>query len=105
MEIMEITIYFLFAALGVIISIFLPGLTKLAKKYRTAAGAASVESAGATVWKALKPYVGIAIFAMVTALLLIAALGDAINDWKLALIFGYAWESTLDSTIQKLVKS
>jgi len=101
---MDIIVYFLVSVLGILISIFLPGLRKLAVEYRQRAGPAGMEGVSLTLLKAVKPYLGIGIFAALTGLVLLALLGDSITDWKIALLFGYAWESTLDSTIQKLAK-
>jgi hypothetical protein len=101
----EFVIYFFFSSLGILISIFLPGLRKLVVKYRQTAGPAAAESTGSAIWNAIKPHLAIGIFSLITALILLAALGDTITNWSVALLLGYAWESTLDSTLQKLAKS
>jgi hypothetical protein len=103
-KLIDMIINFGFAILGILFSIFLPGLRRIAEKYRQEAGAAGAESTGAAIMKAIKPYLAIGAFAIVTGMLLMAALGDTINSWSIALLFGYAWESTLDSTIRKITK-
>lgn len=47
-------------------------------------------------WEETKPYVALAVFSVLTALLVVAILGDSLGtDWRPALIAGYAWDSTL----------
>lgn len=42
-----------------------------------------------------KPYVIIAIFALLAAILIIAGIKNELGDWRAAVLAGHAWESTL----------
>lgn len=50
------------------------------------------------VWPAARPYALLGAFSLLVALLVVAFLGDALTDWRSALIAGYLW----DSTVQKI---
>ncbi len=89
-------IVYLFCALGVVVSVVLPILRKalqnsglLNKGVRLAKG---------VLWAAVKPYLILGLFSLVVALLLVAFLRDQLTDWRVALLAGYA----ADSTLQKL---
>lgn len=47
-------------------------------------------------WKDTKPYIALAVFSLLTALLVVAIAADTLGqDWRPALVAGYAWDSTL----------
>lgn len=79
-------IYLLVAA-GIAVSILIPILKRLLPK---------PEPAGvAGFWKKLKPYIWVGVFSLLTAVLIVAFLGDSLQDWRAAILAGYAWDSTL----------
>ena len=78
---------YLWAAAGVVISIALPILRRLLPQ----PGPADLKGP----WDAIRPYVVIGGFSLLTALLVVALLGDAVKDWRAAMLAGYAWDSTL----------
>lgn len=88
---------YLSVSAGVLLSIALPILRALIPKPPSAA--AGVTSA---VWAELRPFVVVAAFSLLTAILVVAFAGDAFHSWKWyqALLAGYAW----DSTLQKVAK-
>ena len=45
-----------------------------------------------------KPYIIILIFSLVSAILIVAYIGDTLTDWRAALLAGFSW----DSLIQKI---
>lgn len=77
---------------GVLLSVSLPILRGLLPKPPALAAAAA-----GGVWAELRPYVVIAIFSVLTAILVMAFAGDAVDKWTWyqALLAGYAWDSTL----------
>ena len=93
---------FLSATAGVLVSVLLPPLSIYVRalfpqRQTPAAGLAAVPS-----WiAALKPYALLGLFSLITALMVLAALGDKVATWREAIIAGYAW----DSTLQKLAKT
>ena len=79
---------------GVLLSISLPILRALLPPPpATAKGGA----AGAAIWAELRPFVVVALFSALTAILVLAFAGDAVDKWQWyqALLAGYAWDSTL----------
>jgi len=89
---------FLFCALGIVISVILPILRQALPAPK--GGTAGVMAILPRLWEKAKPYVALCIFSLLTSLLLLAFAGDTIKDWRVALLVGYAW----DSTLQKLKK-
>jgi hypothetical protein len=88
---------------GIVISVTLPILWDGVNRYfpkPSPAGAASPKDLPAAVdlWKIVAPYVVLGLASTLTALLIFAFAGDAIKDFKTAMLAGYAW----DSTLQKL---
>jgi hypothetical protein len=79
-----------FCVLGILISIILPILRQLLPKPTLAAGVSP--------WKR---YVGIGLFSLITAVVVVAFGRKDVSNWLWfdALLAGYAW----DSTLQKLV--
>ncbi len=82
---------YLTVVLGIAISVVLPILRQYLPKPRRGIAARDV-------WDIARPYVILGVFSLVVGLLIVALLGDTLADWKLALLAGYAW----DSTLQKL---
>jgi len=80
---------------GVLLSVTLPLLRALLPRPSNAL-------ASPDLWAQLRPFVVIACFSLLTAILVIAFAGDAVHSWKWhqALLAGYAW----DSTLQKVSK-
>jgi hypothetical protein len=50
------------------------------------------------IWPTIRPYVIIGAFSLAVAMVIIAFIGDKLGTWQEALIAGYLW----DSTIQKI---
>jgi hypothetical protein len=44
------------------------------------------------------PFLALGLFSLLTSLLIVAAMQNTLQDWRAALLAGYAW----DSTLQKL---
>jgi hypothetical protein len=82
----EFWIAYLACSAGVVIGILLPILRALLPKPLGDRG----------FREAVKPYLVVGIFAVLTALLLVAFVPDIIGNWKAALLAGYTWESTLE---------
>jgi hypothetical protein len=92
MGIVPLSIYF-WCVLGIVISVLLPILTALLPKPlgRTLA---------AGVMPEIRPYLITGLFAVIAAIVIIAAAGEGAKDWTnaQALLAGYSW----DATLQKL---
>lgn len=86
-----VTIYFS-VFLGIVISIILPILKNKLPTSRTNANLLLSEL------NLMNPYIIVGIFSLLTAFLLLVVGGNSIEDWRGALLCGYAW----DSTLQKL---
>lgn len=88
---------YLITALGIVISIMLPILRRflpkvpILRRLLPKGAPAGVEG----VWDKMKPYVLVGVFSLLTALLIVAFVGDALQDWRVAILAGYAWDSTL----------
>ena len=81
-------------AVGISISVVLPILRAMLPKPPKGTASESRD----TLWEAAKPYIILGLFSLVGAILIVAASGDSLKDWRAALLAGYAW----DSTLQKL---
>jgi len=77
---------YLYVVIGIIISIVLPIIKAMLPKQGTM---------NENYWPLVKPYVVIGIFSLLTGVLIVAFLGDALDGWQIAIISGYAWDSTL----------
>ncbi len=86
-------------ALGVAVSVLLP---VLAAAVQTAFSPRKegARAFGGVVWTVFKPYALLGVFSVVTALLVVAYLGDTLADARAAILAGYAW----DATLQKIAK-
>jgi hypothetical protein len=88
---MNMLVCYLWVALGVVVSVVLPLIRALLPKPPKALR-------GENLWQAIRPYAATALFALLTAVLILAAMGAQLTSWATALIAGYTW----DSTLQKL---
>lgn len=84
-------------ALGVFISLMLPVLKQYVIRPADQEATARM-SPGARFWVVARPYLVTALFSLILGLLIVAAAPDTLNDWRAALLAGYAG----DSTLQKL---
>jgi len=98
----EFLINYGLVSLGVLISIVLPVIKKSVIKPAPTAPikgqTAGVSSKISEFLTDAKPYLLTGLFSLIVALLLLAFLGEDIEDWRTALLAGYAG----DSTLQKL---
>jgi len=83
-------IYFL-VVIGIIISIVYPILRQAIPRPKNAAPALLTR-----IWEALKPYIIVLIIALISAPLVIAFMGEKINNYESAILAGFAWESILE---------
>ena len=51
-------------------------------------------------WRIIAPYLLLGVASAVTAILIVAAMGDTLKDYRAALLAGYAWDSTLAKASQ-----
>lgn len=79
--------------MGVIISVILPIIRKMIPGQK--GGPAGVGGFLTRFWPIAKPYVLLGVFSLLVSLLIVAFIGDTLTDWRVALIAGYAWDSTL----------
>jgi hypothetical protein len=94
--------------LGIILSVLLPILrTKLPKATEDATGGAAstqptfmqrLSRFFSAIWPRVKPYIIVGLFSLLTGILVVAFVGTNIKSWEVAVLTGYAW----DSTLQKL---
>jgi len=91
---------YLSVTLGVIISIVLPIIREMLPRPRVETLARRTSRAE-KIWKIIKPYVITGVFSLLVAIVIVAFLGDTINNWQKAFLAGY----TADSTLQKLTTS
>ena len=86
---------YLLCVAGIVVSIVLPILKGLLPK------PLGVDAADRTTfWNFAKPYLIVGLFSLLTGVLIVAFTWGTINDWRAALLAGYAW----DSTLQKIAK-
>ncbi len=85
---------YLVCAVGIAVSVVLPILRAMLPKppQNLVAG---MPPGGIS---AAKPLLILGLFSLVGAILIVAGAGDTLQDWRAALLAGYAW----DSTLQKL---
>lgn len=98
----EFLINYGLVSLGVLISIILPVIKQYKIKpdptLEIKGQTAGVDSEISKFLTKAKPYLMTGAFSLIVGLLLLAFLGDDIQDWRAALLAGYAG----DSTLQKL---
>jgi uncharacterized membrane protein (DUF106 family) len=82
---------YIVVVIGVVISFILPIIRKSIPK-----GDEPNINFTTRMWDVAKPYLAILAASVLTAILIIAISGDHISeDWRMALIAGFAWDSTL----------
>lgn len=96
---------YLWCVAGIAISVLLPVIWEAVSRYfPKVQGAAAARMAAPPIltamWRIMAPYLLLGAASSLTALLIVAALGDTLQDYRAALLAGYAW----DSTLQKLHK-
>lgn len=91
---------FLWCLLGIVISVVLPGLWAYVRERFPAAPGAQPKSMTdpSGLFALIRPYAALGVASALTAILVLAFVGDDLIDHKAALLAGYAW----DSTLQKL---
>ena len=94
----ENLLLYLAAAGGVAISIILPLLRAVMPKPKVEG---LNREAKPSFWSVIKPYLAVGAVSFIVALLIMAFIGENIDDWREALLAGY----TSDATIQKLTVS
>lgn len=82
---------YLWAALGVALSVLIPVVAKAVKDALPQGGAA--DAATPNVRDFAKPYLLVAVMSLLIAVLIIAF--AEFKDWRAAVIGGYAWDATL----------
>ena len=84
---------YLMMAVGVVVSVVLPLIRPFVPK------PPGFDRTGwEKFWKFARPYLATAVFSLILALLVLAALQETITDWRTAFLAGY----TADSTLQKI---
>ena len=48
-----------------------------------------------TMWQVVKPYLLLGLTSAITGVLIVAINGDALTDYRAAILAGYVWDSTL----------
>lgn len=87
--------------LGIAISVVLPILWQSVYRYFPKQSQALRGERGLVapivldIWKIILPYLLLGLASAVTAVLIIAILGNTITDYRAAILAGYAWDSTL----------
>jgi hypothetical protein len=87
---------YLFCVLGIFLSVILPILRQALPK--PSGGAAGVNALLPRLWRIAEPYLALSLFSLLAPILIIAFAGDKISSPGDAILFGYAF----DSTLQKL---
>jgi len=75
-------------ALGVAISVILPLIRALLPKPPSVLNKKPF-------WEVARPYIATGLFSLITAALVVAAMGTQLDTWQTALLAGYMWDSTL----------
>lgn len=101
---MNLELYFSVVG-GVITSILLPIIIRSVRtQFKEAVPADIAESSLMRIlriaWPYLQKYLTLLAFSTLTALLIVAFMGDKLTGWGQAFVVGYAW----DSTIQKITQ-
>ncbi|HAR45562.1 MAG: hypothetical protein A2X56_08630 [Nitrospirae bacterium GWC2_57_13] len=84
---------YLFCTMGIVISVVLPILSQSVPRPKP--DAMGISLARPKLWILAKPYVVIGIFSLLVGILVVASAADTIKDWRLAVLLGYSWDSTL----------
>lgn len=100
-----------FIVIGIIISIIIPILRTLLPKSNREALAKTLRGTdekkelkfGAVAFEAAKPYLYLAIFSIVTAVIVLAYLDSSASKitivWSNAVIYGFTWDSVLQKAV------
>lgn len=93
---------YLWCALGIAISVTLPIVWEAVYRFfpKPKPPLEGLAPAIGTFWRTVSPYLMLGLASLLTALLIVAFVGDQLTNFKAALLAGYAW----DSTLQKLRK-
>lgn len=89
---------------GVVLSIAIPVLAKAVQKQFNVGGPAELGGVRLlmhAIWQQLRPYAILTAFSLTVALLVVAFMGESLRTWQLALLAGYAWDSTLQKVVGK----
>lgn len=85
---------YLWCVLGVVMSVALPILwASVRRSFPTPKAKAAFRAAG--FYRQIKPYLILGLASSATALLLMIVFRESITDHKMAILAGYAWDSTL----------
>ena len=95
MDLVSSIVTYLFIVLGIIISVILPILRQSLPAPKEGVRATTLIS---RLWPIAKPYVSLGAFSILAGLVMFAFAGATLANWSAALLFGYAF----DSTLQKL---
>lgn len=88
---------YLWVALGIVLSIVIPILRPLLPTPLTP----GAEARSGRLWEYARPFLIVGAFSLLVAILIVAFAKESIDDkWGLAVLAGYAW----DSTLQKLTR-
>jgi TRAP-type C4-dicarboxylate transport system permease small subunit len=88
---------YLWCLIGIVISAVLPGVWAYVR-LTFPADPSQPKTMPVDPWQLAKPYVALCAASALTALLLVAFLGESLTEPSAAILAGYAW----DSTLQKL---
>lgn len=95
---------YFWCAVGIVISVLLPILWEAVHRSFPKPAPRDLGAGAPEVlekfWNVVKPYVWLGIASLLTAILIVAFMGETLKDYRAALLAGYAW----DSTLQKLRK-
>lgn len=91
---------YLWCVLGIVISVLLPILWEAVNRYfpnkpSRALLTMSASETAIAFWRVVMPYLLLGVTSALTAILVVAAMGDTLKDYRAALLAGYAWDSTL----------
>lgn len=92
---------YIWCVVGIVVSIVLPILRTMLPRPPDANKQGGQRGFAVVLWEAAKPYVIVGLFSLLTGLLIVALTAGTLQDWRAALLAGYAW----DSTLQKLTKA
>jgi hypothetical protein len=98
--------FYLAGAAGVATSILLPVMIRAVRhEFNAAAPAGKGRSwlarTALAAWPIVRKYLLLLAFSLLTALLIIAVLGDQVSSLGAAFVAGYAWDSTIQKITQK----
>lgn len=88
---------YVWVCLGILLSIVLPMLRVLLPSPPAGGKAVAGETRSyfQRVWPVLKPYLVVALFSALTGIIIVAFANESLKVWHVALLAGYAWDSTL----------